>query len=108
VNVAEVLLEYPETVRSDDGRIYIARACGSERADGLWQGWIEFVPIAGGAPVRSPRETTQPNHADVHYWATGLGTVYLEGALHRALNPLKRSASEPNAPIFDGPAEPRR
>jgi hypothetical protein len=105
--VAEVLVEYPETVRSDDGRIYMARACGSELPDRLWQGWIEFIPVDGGEPVRSPRETTQPNHADIHYWATGLGSVYLEGALHRALNPPgRRAAHVPPPPLFDGPADP--
>jgi hypothetical protein len=74
--------------------------------DGLWQGWIEFLPVAEGAAVRTKRETTQPNRAGVHYWATGLTAVYLEGALERALKPLVRTA-EPliPPPVFDGPAD---
>jgi hypothetical protein len=72
---------------------------------GSWEGWIEFVPIGGGDPVRSSRETTQPNRADLEYWATGLTGIYLEGALDRALQPLAISpASPPPPPIFDGPA----
>ena len=103
--MAEVFVEFTEAVIGPDGSPYRARACGTEADDGLWQGWIEFIPTAGGRVVRSARETTQPNRQDLEYWATGLGTVYLEGSLHRALNPLTRPAPAPApAPAFDGPA----
>ena len=73
--------------------------------DGRWQGWIEFLPLGEGEPVRSSRETTQPNRRDTEYWASGLTYVYLEGALHRALSPLLRPiAPEIAPPAFDGPA----
>src|SRR6478736_2078728 len=87
VLVAEVLLEFAEPVISEDGRAFLARACGSEMAGGLWQGWIEFVPVEGGEPLRSARATTQPNRQDTLYWATGLTPVYLDGALQRTLRP---------------------
>ena len=58
--------------------------CGSPRDDGTWEGWLEFDSIDAGATLRTPRETTQPNRADLEYWATGLTPVYLEGALERA------------------------
>jgi hypothetical protein len=104
--VAEVLLEYPDAVTSDNGKNYTARACGAEMG-GMWQGWIEFVPLGDGEAVRSARETTQPNRQDTVYWATGLTPVYLEGALHRALRPIVRPvAVEPEPPRFDGPADP--
>jgi hypothetical protein len=103
--MAEVFLEFPDAVTSPDGKNYTARACGSEMPDGKWQGWIEFVPIGGGEPMRSGRETTQPNRRDTEYWATGLTHVYLEGALRRALKPLVRPlAAEIAPPHFDGPA----
>lgn len=103
--MAELLLEYPEAITSEDGKNYTARACGSESPDGKWQGWIEFVPLGDGEPVRSSRETTQPNRRDAEYWASGLSYVYLQGALRRALRPLVRPvASEPAPPLFDGPA----
>jgi hypothetical protein len=72
----------------------------------MWEGWVEFLPVdRGGQPVRSGRETTQPNRTDTMYWATGLTAVYLEGALHRALHPLVRTPPRPIAgPLFDGPA----
>ena len=86
--MAEVLVQFTDPVTGSDGRIYIARACGSEMPDGLWQGWIEFESAAGGTMLRSGRETTQPKREDAIYWATGLTPVYLEGALERALKPL--------------------
>lgn len=103
--MAEVLVEFSDPVPSKDGRTFIARACGAEMDSARWQGWIEFVPVGEGSPVRSGRETTQPNRVDTVYWATGLTPVYLEGALDRALNPLSRPAAPPaTAPMFDGPA----
>lgn len=103
--MAEVLLEYPDAVTSDEGRNYIARACGSPNGGGTWQGWIEFIPIGNGEPIRSARETTQPNRQDTEYWATGLTPVYLQGALRRALRPTVRPVATPPAPpVFDGPA----
>lgn len=105
--MAEVLLEYPDAVTSDAGKNYTARACGSEMDDGMWQGWIEFVPLGAGEPIRSARETTQPNRQDTLYWATGLTPIYLQGALRRAQRPpVRPMATPPDPPHFDGPADP--
>jgi hypothetical protein len=102
--VAEVLVEFAEPVRNGDGKTYMARACGSEMPDGMWQGWIEFVP-SEGEPVRSARETTQPNRQDTIYWATGLTPVFLEGCLARALKqPFRRLVQPSPRPHFEGPA----
>jgi hypothetical protein len=103
--VAEVLLEFPDAVTSDTGKSYKARACGAATR-GTWQGWIEFVPLGDGEPIRSARETTQPNRQDTLYWATGLTPVYLQGALRRALSPVVRPViPRPEPPFFDGPAD---
>ena len=103
--MAEVFVEFAEPVVSKAGRAYIARACGSETDHGLWQGWVEFLPVDGGTPMRSGRETTQPNREDTSYWATGLTPVYLEGALDRALHPLRRVPAGPEPePVFTTPA----
>lgn len=105
--MAEVLVAFTDPVGGEDGKIYTARACGSEMADGKWQGWIEFIPRDGGEPVRSSRETTQPNRDNTMYWATGLTAIYLEGSLRRTLNPLVRPiAREIAPPAFDEPAPP--
>jgi hypothetical protein len=103
--MAETLMEYQTPITAADGTQYRARAVGAEVRGGNWQAWIEFVPVNGGEAVRSPRETTQPNRTDTVYWATGLTSVYLEGALNRALTPIRVAASPVvRKPIFDEPA----
>src|SRR4029077_16489944 len=93
------------TVAAPDGTAYEARACGSPMPDGNWQGWIEFVPLDRSRPVRTARETTQPNRVDTEYWATGLTHVYLQGALRRALaTPIRIVRPPPYPAVFAGPA----
>lgn len=104
--MSEVLVRFTDLVRGSDGREYQPQACGVVGPDGLWQGWIEFLTPAGA--VRTERETSQPNRADLMYWAQGLSHTYLEGALTRALS---GHAAVPStdvrvAPVFDGPAVP--
>jgi hypothetical protein len=74
-------------VRGEDGRSWRAQVCGRQAAENMWEGWIEFEPSTGGAAIRTPRETTQPNLTDLEYWASGLTEAYLEGALGRAIDP---------------------
>jgi hypothetical protein len=102
--MAEVLAQFPELLTMSDGSKYVARACGAPNANGLWEGWIEFVSTDGGRPLRSSRETTQPNRRDAQYWASGLTAIYLEGALERALNPPVRKVVAPPKAMFNGPA----
>src|SRR5947209_2278876 len=66
------------------GRRYVARVYGACRPDDLWDGWFVFFPLDGGRPLATDRETTQSNFAAVRYWASGITTVYLDGALERA------------------------
>ncbi len=103
--MAETLLQFPVPVVGRDGTEYKARACGAEQPGGLWEGWLEFVPLHRGQAVRTSRETTQPNRIDAKYWASGLSAVYLEGALERALHPTRVVAAPPaEPPIFSGSA----
>jgi hypothetical protein len=106
--MAQVLATFTDVLSDDAGIRYRAQACGSEMPDGKWQGWIEFIPLDGSAPIRSGRETTQPNRADTAYWATGLTNVYLQGAFQRALNPLVRQTAAPDVPAFAEPARSSR
>lgn len=104
--MAEVLVEFDAAFPGPDGARYAPRACARMGDDGRWEGWIEFSDVETGAVIRSARETTQPTRDDVMYWATGLTCVYLEGALDRALSPVRRGES-PRVdvePAFDGPA----
>lgn len=102
--MAEVLATFSEPLVAGNGQRYTAQACGGPRDDGLWEAWIEFLPLGSGAPVRSSRETTQPNRTDATYWAGGLSTVYLEGALQRALRPLVVERARPAEALFHEPA----
>lgn len=101
--MAEMLVEFAAVIVGKNGRRYHAHACGAQMSDGKWQGWLEFVPLDGGQPIRSARETTQPNRSDAKYWATGLTPVYLEGALQRALTPRVVRHVATGVPIFDEP-----
>jgi hypothetical protein len=103
--MAETLMRYQHAIAGPDGELYEARAVGSRMSGGKWQAWIEFVPLDGGKPLRTARETTQPNRDDAVYWATGLSPVYLEGALRRALEgPPEIVIDEPPPPMFSAPA----
>ena len=102
--MAEVLAQFADPVVDEHGRAYRAQAVGGPTPDGMWEGWIEFVPLGGGRPIHTARETTQPNKKDTAYWASGLTAVYLEGALRRALNPLVRRTPAAAEPFFDEPA----
>jgi hypothetical protein len=83
--MAELIQTYVEVLRDAQGVEFVASACGEERGDGKWEGWIEFRPAAGGDDVRrTGRETTQPDRDALRYWASGLEPVYLQGALARA------------------------
>jgi hypothetical protein len=81
--MAEVLVKYITPVRSNDGTLYWAQACGRCCENGLWEGWLEFKSDDGSA-IRSGRETEQSRRSDLVYWAEGLTTTYIEGALDRA------------------------
>ncbi len=103
--MAETLLVYQTSIAAPDGTLYEARAVGDDMPGGGWQGWLEFVPLAGGPPVHTSRETTQPNQVDTEYWATGLTPVYLEGALKRALTrPPLVPTVPPQPSVFRAPA----
>ena len=81
----ELIHEHSHRVLGADGTRYSVRVCGERREDGTWVAWLEFVPVdPSQRPLRTGRETSQPNRAAVEYWATGLEPVYLEGALERA------------------------
>jgi hypothetical protein len=105
--MAEVLVEFDTSLAGKDGTRWIPRVCGGVAADGLWEGWIEFTSADPAVePIRTPRETEQPNRDDLMYWAQGLTHAYLETALVRALDPrptppVVRTAATPH---FDGPA----
>ena len=91
--MAEVLLSFEEPIRDAFGT-YRARAIGRAATDGMWEGWLEFIPVDGSGEVLiTAAETRQPAHEHLVYWAGGLTPVYLEGALARARRPASAWAA---------------
>jgi hypothetical protein len=108
--MAEVLVKFVVPVRGGDGEVYWAQACGRRADNGLWEGWLEFA-TDDGCCLRTSRESEQPNRDDLVYWAEGLTTAYMEGALERARR-LEEEPRQPRsvvaaAPHFAGPATDR-
>ena len=69
------------------GLWYRPRAYGDPRPGGMWDGWLIFFPLGRRIAFAPPGpETTQSTVAALAVWAAGLSTVYLEGALARALD----------------------
>src|SRR5262245_58791748 len=102
--MAEVLARFSHRI-GDGAVVFRAQACGAPMSDGRWAAWIEFIPVDGGQPLRSPRETIQPNWTGAQYWAAGLTPVYLEGALRRAQSPPVRKRTARAQPRFSAPAD---
>ena len=76
--------EYADVLESLVAKRYRAWAIGRARSDGRWEGWIEFVDLAGDERLRTDIETRQSNEQAFRYWAAGVGPAYLEGAFKRA------------------------
>jgi hypothetical protein len=91
-----VRYDYPDLLRSA-GETYRPTAVGRRRSNGEWEGWIEFVDVAGVKRVATDVETTQSDADAFRYWADGIGVAYLEGALARALERPTASATKPMA-----------
>jgi hypothetical protein len=103
--MARVVAVFDSPLKLTSGRIYTAQACGRQRVDGRWEGWLEFVPDDRSVVLRTQRETTQRNLADLEYWASGLTPVYLQGALDRTLTPTPVVVDPPEVPaVYDEPA----
>jgi hypothetical protein len=82
--MTDVMMQFPEVV-SDARGTFHARAMARDRADGGWEGWLEFVPEDHTSLAYStPIETHQHDRVTMERWASGLTHVYAEGALARA------------------------
>ena len=86
--MAEVLRSFETTVTDESGT-YHPRVVGRQAEDGMWEGWLEFVPLDGGGEILvGPIESRQPEYEHLVYWSSGLTPIYLEGSLHRARRPV--------------------
>jgi hypothetical protein len=86
--MAEVFTAF-DTPIADEFGTFRAQAVGRRADDGMWDGWIEFIPLDGSSDVLTTQiESRQPEREHLAYWASGLTPVFLEGALHRARRPV--------------------
>src|SRR5262245_24877919 len=103
--MAEVFYSFSTPV-SDELGAFHTRVVGRQAADGMWEGWLEFVPLDNGPgeTLVTSVESRQPERAHLAYWATGLSDVYAEGALKRARNPVTVSVRAAETPESEAPA----
>ena len=102
--MVEVFTSFDTPVRDELGD-YHARAVGRRADDGMWEGWLEFTPIAGNSDVIvGSVESRQPERHDLAYWASGLTPVFLEGALRRARSPITVRVRAMELPASAAPA----
>lgn len=103
--MAEVLRSFDDMIRHPSGT-YRPRVVGRYAEDGMWEGWLEFVPLENvdREIVVSPVESRQPARVHLEYWAQGLTSVYAEGSLNRALHPVTVRARTVELPASTAPA----
>ena len=104
--MAEVLRSFDEPIRDNSGE-YRARVVGRLASDGMWEGWLEFIPLdgrKGEETIMSAVESRQPEREHLAYWASGLTVVYAEGALQRARRPITVRTRVVEVPASEAPA----
>jgi hypothetical protein len=84
--MAEVLADFPYQVVDPRGHEYFVSVAGAQKPDGMWDGWLEFVPLDETEPLVTPKETTQSNRAALQHWAEALEETYVKGAFNRAVS----------------------
>lgn len=85
------IVVYASTVDDSGGVAHDVRACAREMDRGAWEAWFELRPRDGGALVRTPPDTTQPDRASLVRWARGISRDYLKDALAHAFADIARS-----------------
>jgi hypothetical protein len=103
--MADVLRSFDEPIRHASGS-YRARVVGRLAKDGMWEGWLEFVPLEPGQSevIVSSVESRQPAREHLVYWAQGLSVVYAEGSLDRARHPITVRARVADVAASNAPA----
>lgn len=104
--MAEVLITFDQPIH-DEACSYRARVIGRRAKDGMWEGWLEFLPLPerrGCWVLVSPVESRQAERVHLEYWAAGLSAVYAEGALRRAQRPVTVRVRAAEQPASERPA----
>ena len=82
----EVITELETAIVSSRGDEYYVQVVAEQLSTGLWEAWLEFVPVDDALEVLLTKtETTQPTRDEVVHWAEILSETYLKGAFGRAV-----------------------
>ena len=85
--MSEILADLDTTIVSPEGDEYYVQVAGEHLDTGMWDAWLEFVPLDDALEVlRTMTETTQSTREDVVHWSETLAQVYLQGAFARAVD----------------------
>ena len=82
--MAELISELPYRVVSAGTEFYVSVA-GEQTADGIWEGWLEYVPLDDSDALVTPTETTQSTRGALQHWADVIDETYVQGAFARAV-----------------------
>ena len=83
--VPEIIADLQTTVISPQTGEHYVQVVAEQLPGGLWEAWLEFVPIADDqAVLLTDTETTQSSREDLERWSAALTSVYVEGAFARA------------------------
>lgn len=94
------------------GGAYHVTVHARPRADGRWEGLLEFRSQEGNRSLTTGVETTQSSARAVFHWAAGLGVAFLEGAFERAYRRVEDAPAEAQGEApervkrLDGPLDP--
>ena len=83
--MSEIIEHLPYIVTDMHAREYYVSVAGYRRADGEWEGWLEYVPLDESDALITPTETTQSNRRALQHWAEALTETYVQGAFARAV-----------------------
>jgi hypothetical protein len=100
--VTDVLHAFGDAIADHRGA-FDGRVIGRQAGDGTWEGWLEFAPANGAAPLVTEVESRQQTRLQLRRWASWLTPVYAEGALHRA-HPAALACAAAPGPAPDRPA----
>jgi len=81
----EIIADLPYIMTDRSGREYYVSVAGDRRADGEWEGWLEYVPLDESEAFVTPTETTQSNRGALANWSEALSETYVQGAFARAV-----------------------
>ena len=81
--MVKLVHRHAEPVVGEGDSHYHVWVRGTQDISGVWHGWLEFIPAAGGDTRYTGTETTQSEYDDLEYWASGLTPEYYTTALGR-------------------------